>query len=107
MSSTPGSVQKSSFQWNVQQISQRSAFDHPRSERTRVAGNLFQAGLMLRFAAGGGDAGVTEAMQALTALFSGQAKGSADKAIAKLEAALVAAEPAIAKLCQELAAKSQ
>lgn len=77
------------------------------SESADIAGNLFQAGLMLRFAAGGGDAGVTEAMQALTALLSGQAKGSADKAISKLEAALVAAEPAIAKLCQELAAKSQ
>lgn len=66
--------------------------------------NVYQAGLLVAFAAGGSDPKVTEAMQGVTAAITGKAKG-ADKAIAKLQAALIEAEPKIVAYLQQLAAK--
>ena len=66
--------------------------------------NIYQAGLLVAFAAGGSDPKVTEAMQEVTAAITGKAKG-AEKAIAKLQAALTEAEPKIVAFLQQLAAK--
>lgn len=66
--------------------------------------NIYQAGLLVAFAASGSDPKVTEAMQGVTAAIAGKAKG-ADKAIAKLQAALMEAEPKVAAYLQQLAAK--
>jgi hypothetical protein len=68
--------------------------------------NLFQAGLLIRYAANAGDKTVTAALEAVTAAVSGKAKASADKAVLKLQSLLVEAEPKIAALCKELAAKA-
>ncbi|HEX5054599.1 MAG TPA: hypothetical protein VFZ65_22675 [Planctomycetota bacterium] len=77
-------------------------------EAKDVAYNLFQAGLMLSFAAQGGDAKTTEALQAVTASLSpGAKKGSAAKAISKLEAALIEAEPKIVAYLQKLIDKAR
>ena len=75
-------------------------------EPTAIAYNLFQAGLMLSFAAHGGDAKATAALQEVTAALSGKKKGSPDKAIAKLQDALVEAEPKIVAYLQQLIAKA-
>lgn len=68
--------------------------------------NIFQAGLMFAFAAAGGDEAVTAAMKDVTKLLDGTDKGKADKAIGKLEAALIAAEPKIAAYLQDLVTKT-
>lgn len=65
-----------------------------------ISCNLFEAGLLVDFAMRGGDAKVTEAMQAVTACITGKAKGG-EKAIAKLEAALIEAEPKVATYLQK------
>lgn len=75
-------------------------------ESTAIDYNIYQAGLMFSFAATGGDEQVTAAMEDVKALLAGTTKAKADKVFAKLEAALVAAEPKIAAHLQELAAKS-
>ncbi len=68
--------------------------------------NIFQAGLMIAFAAKGGDAKVTEALQAVTAALSEGKKGGPDKAIVKFQAALIEAEPKIVTYLQQLIAKA-
>jgi hypothetical protein len=68
--------------------------------------NIYQAGLMFAFAASGGDEAVTAALQEVTRLLDGTQKGKADKAIGKLEAALVAAEPKIVTYLQDLTTKA-
>ncbi len=68
--------------------------------------NVFQAGLSLSFAAHGGEAKVTDALQAVTAALGGNAKGAASKAIAKLETELIVAEPKIVAYLQQLIAKA-
>jgi hypothetical protein len=72
-----------------------------------IAFNIFHAGLLVAFAHNGGDPKTTAALQALTAVLSGSAKGSAGKAITNLEAALIEAEPKIAAYLQQLIAKAQ
>jgi hypothetical protein len=68
--------------------------------------NLFQSGLCVSFAAHGGDAKVTEALQGLAAALTSGAKGSGAKAVSKLEAELIAAEPKLAAYLQQLIAKA-
>lgn len=68
--------------------------------------NMFQAGLLLSFAAHGGDAKVTESMQAVTACLAGTAKGNLDKLMTKLQTQLIEAEPKIGAYLQQLIAKA-
>jgi hypothetical protein len=75
-------------------------------ESTAIDYNIYQAGLMFSFAASGGDDQVVAAMQEVTALLSGTSQGKAEKAFAKLEAALVAAESKISSYLQAVIAKS-
>jgi hypothetical protein len=76
----------------------------PDLEPKDIDANIFQAGLLVAFAASGGDPKVTEAMQGVTAAITGKAKGG-DKAIAKLQSALIDAEPKITAYLQQIAAK--
>lgn len=57
-------------------------------ESTKIAFNLFQAGLLLSFATQGGNTEVTDAMVAVTDALSGKGKTNAGKAITKLEGLL-------------------
>ncbi|HEX6812583.1 MAG TPA: hypothetical protein VF384_13235 [Planctomycetota bacterium] len=68
--------------------------------------NIFQAGLLLAYATKGGDAKVTETMQAVTASFADSKKSGVDKAIGKLQAALIDAEPKIVAYLKQLIAKA-
>lgn len=73
---------------------------------TEISHNLYQAGLLLSFAMNGGDKECTDQLQAVTALLSGTGKGNAEKAIAKLQTALIEAQPKIVAYLQQLIAKS-
>lgn len=75
-------------------------------ESTAIDYNIYQAGLMFSFAATGSDEAVTAALHEVGNLLNGTSKGKFDKAIGKLEAALIAAEPKIAAHLQELISKS-
>lgn len=76
-------------------------------ELAAIGYNLYQAGLCLAFAVRGGDEKVTAAMQAVTAALSdGGGKGSAAKAIAKLETELIAAEAKIGEYLTKVIAKA-
>lgn len=68
--------------------------------------NMFQAGLLLAYAVHGGDAKVTEAMQAVTGCLAGTAKGNFDKALTKLQTHLIESEPKIVTYLQQLIAKA-
>ena len=57
-------------------------------EQSQVDHNLYQAGLLLSYATQGGNNEVTDAMVELTNTLSGKGKGSASKAITKLEGLL-------------------
>ena len=72
---------------------------------TQIAFNIFQAGLFLSYATRGGNQEVTDAMVALTETLSGKAKGSASKAIVKLEKLLADNKDGISAHLKELAAK--
>lgn len=67
--------------------------------------NIYQAGLLMKFAKEGGDAAVTEALQAVLDLLTGTNKGNLDKAIGKLQTQLMGAEQKVAAFLQTLIAK--
>ncbi len=75
-------------------------------ESTAIDYNMFQAGLLVSYAAHGGDAKVTEALQGVTGLLTGAQKGNAEKALTKLQGLLTDAEPKIATHLQNLIAKA-
>lgn len=71
-------------------------------ESKAIDANVYQAGLMLSFATGGGDKKVTDAMLEISnALASGQAKG-VDKSVDKLQDLLIEREDAIKSWLQKL-----
>ena len=72
---------------------------------SQIAFNIFQAGLFLSYATRGGNQEVTDAMVALTDTLSGKAKGSASKAIIKLEKLLADNKDGITEHLKKLAAK--
>jgi hypothetical protein len=74
-------------------------------ESKEIDYNIFQAGLMVSYATAGGDEKVSEAYKAAVAALTTQGKGG-DKAIAKLEATLIEAEPKIVTYLQGLIAKA-
>jgi hypothetical protein len=76
-------------------------------EAHEIQYNLFKAGLMLSFATTGGDAKVTETMQALTSLLAGTSKGNFEKLLTKLQGQLIDSEAAINAHFQKLIAKAQ
>lgn len=67
--------------------------------------NIFQAGLLVKFAQTGSEPKVTEAFQAVVDLLTGKSKGGLDKPMAKLQGALIEAEPKIAAYLQQIAGK--
>jgi hypothetical protein len=67
--------------------------------------NIYQAGLLLKFAKEGGDATVTEALQGVLDLLTGSSKGNLDKALGKLQTQLMGAEQKVAAYLQALIAK--
>jgi hypothetical protein len=75
-------------------------------ENTAIGYNLYEAGLLLSFAAHGGDAKCLEALQGLTASFADPKKGGPDKAISKLQAALIEATPKITAYLNQLITKA-
>ncbi|MBL9079287.1 MAG: hypothetical protein JNL08_17430 [Planctomycetes bacterium] len=75
-------------------------------ESTQIDYNIYGAGLLFSFALSGADEAVNGAFKEVVDLLTGASKAKADKAIAKLEAAFVAAEPKIAAHLQELIKKS-
>ena len=75
-------------------------------ESTAIDYNMYQSGLLLAYAAKGGDAKVTETMQAVTACLAGTAKGNFDKTLTKLQTQLIEAEPKVAAYMQTLIAKA-
>ncbi len=70
-----------------------------------ISNNLYQAGLLLSFAVSGQDEKCNEALKAISAVLGG-GKGNADKAITKLQAALIDAQPKIVTHLQQLISKS-
>jgi hypothetical protein len=79
-------------------------------QATEVANNIYMAGLLLTFAASGKDEKCTEALKAITAMLSGGGKGNVDKAldkaVAKLQAALIEAQPQLVAHLQHLITKA-
>lgn len=67
--------------------------------------NVFQAGILLAYCMHGGDAKATEALKGVTDVLSGTAKGSLDKAVAKLQAQLMDDEAKIVAYLQQVIAK--
>jgi hypothetical protein len=75
-------------------------------QATEVSNNIYMAGLLLTFAASGKDEKCTEALKEITAHLSGSGKGKLDKSIAKLQAALIEAQPQLVAYLQQLIAKA-
>jgi hypothetical protein len=74
-------------------------------ESKDIATNIYLAGLMLSYAVKGGDAKCTEAMQAVTAILAGTAKGNFAKALTALQQDLIASEAKVEDYLQKLVAK--
>lgn len=70
-----------------------------------ISHNLYQAGLLISFAASGQDEKCTEALKAITAILAG-GKGNAEKSVTKLQTCLIEAQPKIGIYLQQLIAKS-
>ncbi|MFO1076542.1 MAG: hypothetical protein U1E73_02315 [Planctomycetota bacterium] len=66
--------------------------------------NLYQAGLIFHFATQGGDAAVTDAMQAVTKAFEARKSSDVEKAIAGLTKILIASEEKMVAHLQKLVA---
>lgn len=75
-------------------------------QSTEIDGNIYQAGLLIKYAAHGGDPKMTELLQELTGSLSGTKKGGVGKILARFQAALIESEPKLAEFLQQLAAKS-
>ncbi|MBL8752437.1 MAG: hypothetical protein JNK15_03970 [Planctomycetes bacterium] len=75
-------------------------------ESTAIAYSLYQAGLCLAFATKGGEAKVTEAYQEFAGLLTGKTKGNAEKAMTKLQNALIEHEAKMGAYLQQLVAKA-
>lgn len=75
-------------------------------ESSKIAFNLFQAGLLLSFATQGGNNEVTDAMVAVTEALSGKGKGSASKAITRLEGLLAESQDQIVAHMNKLIAEA-
>ena len=67
--------------------------------------NVFQSGLLLSYCLHGGDEKAAAALKVVTDVLSGAAKGSLDRAVAKLQDQLVADEAKIAAYLQQVIAK--
>lgn len=67
--------------------------------------NIFLAGLLVSFAANGGETKITETMQAISTCL-GTGKGNFDKLVSTLQSELIAAEAKINDYMQKLAAKA-
>lgn len=72
---------------------------------TDISHNLYQAGLLLSFAASGQDEKCTEALKAVSAILAG-GKGNAEKSVTKLQTCLIEAQPKIVSYLQQLITKS-
>ncbi|MFK7739453.1 MAG: hypothetical protein AB8H80_03950 [Planctomycetota bacterium] len=72
----------------------------------QIGFNLYQAGLLLSYATRGGNEEATNAMLAVTASLSGEGKGSASKAISKLEKVLAGCKDGVTEHLKKLVAKS-
>ena len=75
-------------------------------QSTEIAFNIFQAGLMLSYAAHGGDQTVTDAMIAVTDALSGKGKASASKSITALEKLLAKSQDKVVEHLNKLIAKA-
>lgn len=75
-------------------------------ESTAVDYNIYQAGLMLSYAATGTNEKVTAALRDVTEMLGGADKGKPEKVFGKFEAALIEAEPKIVEHLRELITKS-
>ena len=75
-------------------------------ESTQIAFNIFQAGLLISYAAHGGNNEVTDAMVDLTNTLSGKGSGNATKALAKLEKLLADNKDGISEHLKKLVAKA-
>jgi hypothetical protein len=75
-------------------------------ESTKIAFNLFQAGLLLSYATHGGNREVTDAMVSVTDALSGKGKLGAAKAITKLEELLAEQQDAIVAHMKKLIDKA-
>ena len=74
-------------------------------ESTDIDYNIFQAGLLLAYCLNGGDAKAAEALKGVTDVLSGEAKGSLDKAVSKLQAQLIEDEAKVVAFLQQILAK--
>jgi len=91
---------------NVKAFFSSFAIDAGSMEPAAIGYNLYEAGLLLSFAAHAGDSKCLEALQGLTASFADPKKGSPDKAVSKLQAALIEATPKITAYLNQLITKA-
>lgn len=75
-------------------------------EQRQIDHNLYQAGLLLSYATQGGNAEVTDAMVRVTETLSGKGKGSATKAITKLEGLLAKNQDGVVAHMNKLIARA-
>jgi hypothetical protein len=74
-------------------------------EPVAISHNLYGAGLLLSFAASGQDEKCSEAWTGVKGLFAGN-KGNAEKTVAKLQTALIDAQPKIVTYLEQLVTKA-
>lgn len=71
-------------------------------QSTEIDANIYQAALLIHFAAHGGETKITEMLQELSGSLSGAKKGGVGKILARFQAALIEAEPKIVAYLQKI-----